>query len=148
MFNKDQLKSEALRRFMMEVATGQKLFEQNDKGNTLYIIVEGSIKLVHKVMQTERVIAVLGPGEIVGEKALCSSTPYRRAFTAVADSATVVLEFDGASLKAIGAKLPDFPLKMLEVVVQRLDKANELVGILQSPKQAERVVPQRHHKAA
>jgi CRP/FNR family transcriptional regulator, cyclic AMP receptor protein len=140
MFNKEQLKSEALRRFMMEVPAGQKLFEQNDKGNTLYIIVDGSIKLMHKVMQAERVIAILGPGEIVGEKALCSATPYRRAFSAIADSDTTVLEFDGTSLKAIASKLPDFPLKMLEVVVQRLDKANELVAILQIPQPAERVV--------
>lgn len=140
MFNKEQLKGEALRRFTMEIAAGQKLFAQNDKGNTLYIIVDGSIKLVHKVAQAERTIALLGPGEIVGEKALCSNAPYRRAFTAVAESDTTVLEFDGTSLRAIASKLPDFPIKMLEVVVQRLDKANELVAILQIPNGAERVV--------
>lgn len=140
MFNKEQLKSEALRRFLMEVPAGQKLFEQGDKGNTLYIVVEGAIKLSHKVSQTERVIALLGPGEIVGEKALCSTTPYKRAFTAVAEGETTVLEFDGTSLRAISSKLPDFPIKMLEVVVQRLDKANELVAILQIPSNAERVV--------
>lgn len=140
MFNKEQLKGEALRRFMMQVASGQALFTQNDKGNTLFIIVEGSIKLVHKVGQTDRVIALIGPGEIVGEKALVSSTPYRRTFTAVAEVDTTVLEFDGTSLKAIASKLPDFPIKMLEVVVQRLDKANELVAILQVGNAAERTV--------
>lgn len=140
MFNKEQLKGEALRRFLMEVASGQALFTQNDKGNTLFIIVEGSIKLVHKVGQTDRVIAIIGPGEIVGEKALVSSTPYRRTFTAIAEVDTTVLEFDSTSLKAISSKLTDFPIKMLEVVVQRLDKANELVAILQVANAAERTV--------
>jgi CRP/FNR family cyclic AMP-dependent transcriptional regulator len=140
MFNKEQLKGEALRRFMMQVASGQALFTQNDKGNTLFIIVEGSIKLVHKVGQTDHVIAIIGPGEIVGEKALVSSTPYRRTFTAIAEVDTTVLEFDSTSLKAIASKLTDFPIKMLEVVVQRLDKANELVAILQVGNAAERTV--------
>lgn len=138
MFSKDQLKSDALKRFMAQVPAGQKLFSQNDKGNTLFIIVDGSIKLLHKVLNTERTIAILGPGEMIGEKALCNPAPYKRTFTAVAEVETTVLEFDGASLKAISTKLPEFPLKMLEVVVQRLDKANELVGVLQVSGPAER----------
>jgi CRP/FNR family transcriptional regulator, cyclic AMP receptor protein len=139
MFNLEQIKDGVLKRFMIQIPAGTTLFKQNDKGNTLYIVVEGSVKLTHKIAQSERVIATLGPGEIVGEKALCVSTPYRRAFTAIADTESVALEFDAQSLKAIATKIPDFSLKLLQVVVERLDRANALIGVLQTHNSVERV---------
>lgn len=139
MFKLDQIKDGVLNRFMIQVPSGTTLFKQNDKGNTLYIVVEGSIKLTHKVAQIERVITSLGPGEIVGEKALCMPGPYRRAFTAVAEMDSVALEFDSQSLKAIAAKIPDFSIKLLTVVVERLDRANALIGVLQTVNPVERL---------
>jgi CRP-like cAMP-binding protein len=139
MFKIDQIKEGVLNRFMIQIPMGTTLFKQNDKGNTLYIIVEGTVKLTHKVAQTERVIATVGPGEIVGEKALCLNAPYRRAFTATAMADCVVLEFDTQSLKAIATKIPDFSLKLLQVVVERLDRANAMIGILQTVNPVERV---------
>lgn len=139
MFKLDQIKDGVLNRFTIQIPAGTTLFKQNDKGNTLYILVEGSVKLTHKVAQTERIIATLGPGEIVGEKALCMNAPYRRAFTAIADTETVALEFDSQSLKAIATKIPDFSLKLLQVVVERLDRANALIGVLQTQNAGERI---------
>lgn len=139
MFKLDQIKDGVLNRFMIQIPAGTTLFKQNDKGNTLYILVEGSVKLTHKVAQSERIIATLGPGEIVGEKALCLSAPYRRAFTAIADTETVALEFDAQSLKAIVTKIPDFSLKLLQVVVERLDRANAMIGVLQTANPVERI---------
>ncbi len=139
MFKLDQIKDGVLNRFTIQIPAGTTLFKQNDKGNTLYILVEGSVKLTHKIAQSERVIATLGPGEIVGEKALCVSAPYRRAFTAIADTETVALEFDSQSLKAIATKIPDFSLKLLQVVVERLDRANAMIGVLQTPNSVERI---------
>ncbi len=139
MFKLDQIKDGVLNRFTIQIPAGTTLFKQNDKGNTLYILVEGTVKLTHKLAQSERVIATLGPGEIVGEKALCVTAPYRRAFTAIAESETVALEFDSQSLKAIASKIPDFSLKLLQVVVERLDRANALIGVLQTPNAVERI---------
>ncbi len=140
MFNLDQIKDGVLKRFMIQIPAGTTLFKQNDKGNTLYIIVEGTVKLVHKVAQTERVVSTIGPGEIVGEKALTVNAPYRRAFTAIAETEAVALEFDATSLKAIAAKAPDFSLKLLQVVVERLDKANAMIAALQVANPVERIV--------
>ncbi len=139
MFKLDQIKDGVLKRFLIQIPAGTTLFKQNDKGNTLYILVEGSVKLTHKVAQSERVIATVGPGEIVGEKALCVTAPYRRAFTAIADSESVALEFDSQSLKAIATKIPDFSLKLLQTVVERLDRANALIGVLQTVNPVERM---------
>jgi CRP/FNR family transcriptional regulator, cyclic AMP receptor protein len=139
MFKLDQIQSGVLKRFLIQIPAGTTLFKQNDKGNTLYILVEGSVKLTHKVAQSERVIATMGPGEIVGEKALCVTAPYRRAFTAIADSESVALEFDSQSLKTIATKIPDFSLKLLQIVVERLDRAYAMIDVLQTVNPVERI---------
>lgn len=139
MFKLDQIKEGVLKRFMIQIPAGTTLFKQNDKGNTLYIIVEGTVRLTHKLGQADRLIALLGPGEIVGEKALCVTEPYRRAFTAMAETESVALEFDAQSLRAIAAKIPDFSVKLLQIVVERLDKANALIGVLQVSNRVEKV---------
>jgi CRP/FNR family transcriptional regulator, cyclic AMP receptor protein len=139
MFKIDQVKDGVLKRFMIQIPAGTTLFKQNDKGNTLYVIIEGSVKLTHKVANSERVIATLGHGEIVGEKSLCSTTAYRRAFTAIAETESVALEFDQQSLKTIAARSPDFTMKLLQVVVERLDRANALIGVLQTMNAVEKV---------
>ncbi|MBY0369128.1 Crp/Fnr family transcriptional regulator [bacterium] len=138
MFSLEQLRDGVLNRFTIQVPVGTTLFKQNDKGNTLYVIIEGSVKLTHKLQNMERIITTLGPGEIVGEKALLA-VPYRRAFTAIAETDVTALEFDGQSLKAIAAKAPDFSLKLLQIVILRLDRANGLIAALQTQNPIERV---------
>jgi CRP-like cAMP-binding protein len=140
MFKLDQIESPALKRFLVEIPAGQHLFKQNDRGNTFYIIMDGKVKLTHKVMQTETVVTTLGAGEIVGEKAVCVQGPYKRAFSAIAETDVKVLEIDSQSLKTMVAKLPDFSNKLLQVVVERLDKANQVLGILRLKSPVERVV--------
>lgn len=132
-------KDGVLNRFTIQVPVGTTLFRQNDKGNTLYVILAGNVKLTHKLQLNERVITTLGPGEIVGEKALVLNVPYRRAFTAIAETDVTALEFDSQSLKAITAKAPDFSIKLLQIVIQRLDKTNALVAVLQTQNPIERV---------
>ncbi len=145
MFKLDQNTTTQLKRFMIQISNGTTLFKQNDKGNTLYVIVEGSIRLLHKDPQGERVISLIGPGEIVGEKALYTEGPYRRAFTAVAQGDCVALEFDSQSLKAIASKTPEFSIKLLTMVVERLDRANSLVSVLQTIDPIERVIRYLRH---
>jgi CRP/FNR family cyclic AMP-dependent transcriptional regulator len=139
MFKIDQVKDGVLKRFMIQIPAGTTLFKQNDRGNTLYVVIEGSVKLTHKVASVERVIATLGAGEIAGEKSLCSNIPYRRAFTAIAETDAVALEFDQQSLKTIAARIPDFTMKLMQVVVERLDRANALIGVLQTLNPVEKV---------
>jgi CRP/FNR family transcriptional regulator len=139
MFKKEHLNDALLKRFSVELPKGQFLFKQNDKGNTMFILVEGAVELYHKTLQTERLVGVLGPGEIVGERAIISPTPYRRAFTAIAQVDTTVLQFDHQSLKLIQTNLPDFSLKLLNSVIQRLERANEMIAILQLTDPVERV---------
>ncbi len=49
-----------------------------------------------------------------------------------------MLELDTNNVKIVAAKVPDFYQKILRTVSERLDKANEFIGILQQPDQLDR----------
>ena len=50
---------------------GEVLFEENDDADQLYIVTEGKVKLGHTTSDgRENLLAILGPGEILGELTL------------------------------------------------------------------------------
>jgi len=144
MYKLDQVQTGPLKRFRVSFEAQTALFHQDDPGDCLFILIDGSVRLVHRTGGSERTVAQLAAGDIVGEKALCAPLPYRRAFTAIAETVVVALKLDAESLKVLSSKVPDFSLRLLQVVVARLDKANALLGILQIPDADERL---RHYLA-
>jgi CRP/FNR family transcriptional regulator, cyclic AMP receptor protein len=128
-----------LSNLVKRISVGEYIYKQGDTGNTMFIIVEGTILLFHRNSNAERLVGTLEAGEIIGEKAILTESPYRRTHTAQAKTETTLLEFNTANLKLIQAKIPDFHLKVLRILSERLDKANELIGILQSTDDLDRL---------
>lgn len=140
MFSREQIDDTLLKRFLVELSAGDYLFKQNEKGNTLYIILEGKVQLSHRVHTTERLVAVIGSGEVIGERAILGEGPHKRTFSAIATAETALLEFGVDDLKALQARWPDFAMKLLALVIKRLDKANFLVSVLQLADPTDRLV--------
>ena len=64
---------------------GETLFNEGEDGDRLYILVSGKVKLGHTSPDgRENLLAVLGPGEIVGELTLFDPGPRSTTATAVA----------------------------------------------------------------
>ena len=64
---------------------GEVLFNEGDSGDRLYILLTGKVKLGHtSVDGRENLLAVLGPGEVVGELTLFDPGPRSTTATAVA----------------------------------------------------------------
>ena len=131
MLNSALLKDPAITSLIRKMAPGDVVFKQASLGNTMFIIVEGVVKIVSQVGSIERLIALPGAGEILGERAILSPKAYRRNFTAQAKTPCILLEIDAVTLKTVLGKVPDFHLMILGLVLARLDKANFLVRILQ-----------------
>jgi len=76
---------------------GETLFDEGDLGDRLYIVTEGKVKLGHTSSDgRESLLAVLGPGEIIGELTLFDPGP--RSTTATAVSPASLLYPDPAHL--------------------------------------------------
>lgn len=140
MFSSGSFNDERLGRLIRSLSKDEALFKQGDLGNTLFIILQGSIELCEDRDGQLVVVDSLSAGEVIGEKALLSETPYRRSYGAVAKEETALLELDAKSLKTVENLIPDFATRLLQITVTRLDRANRLIQLLKSLDPLERLI--------
>ena len=127
----DEAQQNSLRSKMGQttLSRGEVLFEEGEPGNRLYIITEGKVKLGHTSMDgRENLLAVLGPGEIIGELTLFDPGP--RSTTATAVSPVTLLHLDHADLNAILDTNPTMGKHMLRALARRLRRTNESLADL------------------
>lgn len=139
-FNFGNLKPEQLKKYIRQLSPGETLFEQGDMGNTMYIIVSGTFSLLEKRDESYFVVGSLSVGQVLGEKAMLTEAPYRRTYTARAEDACTLLEFDNKNLKMVEQIIPNFTSRILQIAAKRLDRANRLITLLRSMDPIDRVV--------
>lgn len=134
------LRDSKLSKFIRVVGKQDPLFQQGDWGNTMFLILEGSLHLYEKINGSDQRTGILGPGDVIGERALLAEQRYRRPYTAVAEQETAVLEIEPKQLEFIESIVPDFVLKILRSNVIKLDRANELIRVLRTIHPIERFI--------
>lgn len=66
------------------LARGEAVFRQEDEAASLYILVEGRVRLLLETPKGERTLALLGPGDLFGESFLTERS--RQGVTALVQS--------------------------------------------------------------
>ena len=74
----------------LEAATGERIYEKGVVGRTMYIIVEGRVR----VHDEDRTFTELGDGEIFGELTTLDPEPHSASVTALADTRLLGLDRD------------------------------------------------------
>jgi CRP/FNR family transcriptional regulator, cyclic AMP receptor protein len=100
----------------VRVEEGEKIFEKGDTGNSLYIVVEGSVR----VHDGETTIATLGPGEVFGELAALDPEPRMASVTVVEPA--LLLRMGHAELDELIAEHPEAAIGIIRVLCRRLRK--------------------------
>lgn len=116
---------------------GEILFNEGDKGDVMYLIKEGQIKITKGKGPDERVLAVLKEGDFFGEMAIIDGSP--RSATAIAISKTSLLVIDKETFRS---KIRENPLieYVLETLTKRLRNADEQIKLLTIKSEERRVV--------
>ena len=100
-----------------------------DDGDRLYIVTDGKVKLSHSSDDgRENLIAVLGPGEIIGELTLFDPGPRSTTATAVSPASLLYLEHE--DLMHVLDTNPTLAKHMLRALAQRLRRTNESLSDL------------------
>ncbi len=108
---------------------GETLFTEGDPGDALHVVVEGKVKISRTAADgRENVIAVLGPGDLLGELSLFDAQPRAATATAVTDTALATLAEDDFR-DWLGAH-PGVALDLLRALATRLRQTNEAMGDL------------------
>ncbi|HUE52734.1 MAG TPA: FAD-dependent oxidoreductase [Terriglobales bacterium] len=94
----------------------QIIFRQGDRGDRLYIVVDGEVEMLMEDPQHEQSLARLGPGECFGEMALVNESP--RMATARTVTKANLLSLDRATFNALFASHP--PLRsMFQMLIDK-----------------------------
>jgi CRP-like cAMP-binding protein len=102
-----------------DVPAGTAIFRAGDPGDQLYAIQEGRVEL----RLDNRVLAVLGPGEIFGEMALVEEAP--RSATAVALETCRIAFIDRKRFLFLVQNTPYFSLEVMKIMAARLRGMDE-----------------------
>ena len=98
------------------VEPGEIIFEKGDTGNSLYVIVEGAVR----VHNGDKTIATLGPGEVFGE--LAALDPEPRMASVTATEPTLLLRMGHAELGELMSEHPEVATGIIHVLCRRLRK--------------------------
>jgi CRP/FNR family transcriptional regulator len=127
----DEDGAKALRSMLagVELPRGDRLFDEGDAGDRLYVVLEGKIKLTRAASDgRENLLSVLGPGEMFGELSLFDPRPRTSSAVAVTDVRLAALAH--ADLLNWLTGRPDVALHLLRALARRLRRANDVTADL------------------
>jgi CRP-like cAMP-binding protein len=115
-------------RFGREYPVDAVLFREGDVGDVMYVIRSGAVRISQTINGKERLLAVLGPGEFLGELAILNGKP-RTATATVVEPMTCLL-VEARTLESMVAKNTEIALRLIKKLARRLASADALVEIL------------------
>ncbi|HDQ13462.1 MAG TPA: Crp/Fnr family transcriptional regulator [Sediminispirochaeta sp.] len=109
-------------KYGMTVDEGKVFFSEGEKGEHMYIIQEGCVRITKNIDGREHTLAVLGKGEFFGEMAIV--TQATRTATATAASTVRLLRFDRPGFLSMIEKNARIALNVIDKLCRRLQHAN------------------------
>jgi len=109
-------------------APGAVIFQEGDRGEELYIIIEGEVEIRKSTYSSSsKTLISLHAGDIFGEMSIIENKA--RSASAVAIKPTKLLVMNDVLFERMIEKNPDFAKKMIRILSGRIRRAN---GILQN----------------
>ena len=106
--------------------TGSVLMRQGDASESLYVVVNGRLKVEREVAgdKAPLLLAELGPGEVVGEMGVLDREP--RSATVTATRPTETVELSAAAIGTTILRYPEVSTGLLRTISRRLRSSDEL----------------------
>lgn len=104
--------------------TDETLIQQGEIGNSLFIVVEGTAKII-KITDDKQIlnIALCGPGEFFGEMSVLDSAKRSASIVAVEETKCLILKSN--DFIPLLQKHPEISLNLLPVIVKRFRETNQ-----------------------
>jgi CRP-like cAMP-binding protein len=115
-------------RFGRRFAAGDTLFQEGAPASEALLLQEGRVRLLRRVAMTERSLAVVKPGDLLGEGALLEGGTYGS--TAVALTEGVVLVLDRGTFRALLERYPMLGVRAVEQLSRRLRDAEDQIELM------------------
>ena len=107
----------------LRLEPGELLFEENDPGDSAYVVASGSLEVVKATQGREALVAVRGPGSVIGEMALLQEAP--RMASVRARSTTDLLKIPKGTLDQLLDASPSAARSMFRALIERMQQTSE-----------------------
>jgi CRP/FNR family transcriptional regulator, cyclic AMP receptor protein len=108
----------------VSLAASRTLFVAGDDGDGCYRVEEGLLKAsVSVATGGERILAILGPGSVIGELSMIDNAPRSASVAALRDSKLSFV--DRAAFEAFGQSTPELYRHITSLLARRLRDTNE-----------------------
>jgi len=125
----EQLEAVAERTRERLAPAGTVLITQEEPGDAVFLIVDGSVKVFRTQAEGgEVILSVLGPGEVVGE--LSVADPLERWASVAALEETRVLWMDGEDFRGLVEEMPPVRTGLIELLCRRVRLADDRLETL------------------
>lgn len=119
---------------------GETIIRENDLGETAFIIEQGRVEISHQVGSERVQLAIVGPGETLGEMSIVDDKP--RSATAIALDPTVVSEIHQDDLYESLQTDPKLAIMLLKSLFERLREANARLYRIRAEQTGEHLAPE------
>lgn len=114
---------------VIEAPRGTTLFQEGEPGDSLYIVLEGKVKLGRRSSDgRENLVAVMGPADQFGELSLFDPGP--RTATAVVVTDARLARLPKQALQTWVQERPQIAIQLLHVIARRLRRTNTMLADL------------------
>ena len=107
----------------LQLGPGDFLFRERDKGDKMYVLLEGEID----ISLGDLVLEAAGPGALIGEMALIDDTP--RTANAVAKTACRLAQIDRRRFHFLVQQTPHFATHVMKTLADRLRHMNAVAAV-------------------
>jgi len=118
-------KSSLFEKYGQMVKAGRVIFNENEQGDTMYIIQKGRVKITKRIGNVEKILMVLQKGDFFGEMAIVNQAP--RTATATAVDNCELLCFNRQGFLSMISKNSNIAMNIIEKLCLRLQKADNAI---------------------
>jgi CRP/FNR family transcriptional regulator, cyclic AMP receptor protein len=125
-------------RFGKSCPAGTVLFREGEVGDRMFVVQSGKVRISKQGRDGEKTLAVLGPGEFLGEMAILNNKPRTGTAEVVEDARLLVI--DGRTFEAMVVGNAEIAVRLIKKLSRRLDAASSLIDVLMRRDPRARVV--------
>jgi CRP/FNR family transcriptional regulator, cyclic AMP receptor protein len=122
------MQSQLFSRFGKKIPPGTVLFHEGDKGEDMFIIQSGRVKISKRIRGVEKTLATLEKGEFFGEMAILNDKP--RSASAETIEASDMLVIDRKTFDTLLRSNVEIAIRFIKRLADRLREANEQMEAL------------------
>jgi CRP/FNR family transcriptional regulator, cyclic AMP receptor protein len=125
-------------RFGKKIPANTVIFQEGDRGEDMYIIQAGKVKISKRIRGVEKTLATLEKGEFLGEMAILNDKP--RSATAETLGECEMLVIDRKTFEALIRGNAEIAVRFIKRLADRLREANEQMEALMIKDNTSRLV--------